>query len=220
MGTAEEINGKNAHHPEDDDLVWVVRLVPENELKKSGRATPTGIHLALLASEVSGLGAWELGRLWGYSEARLGEMIQAGEHLVAVVAPASPNVGRATAQSLAGLLLGLRPDEAVHGSAEDLMEAARIPVEEAQRVGLRDAQRALSRVFGLEDDAFGTGVIPEAGDPDDDDEDADAQPAFVIDEKIDPEADNPLEAGSSLLLEDYPAIPAVIRLPWDGEDEE
>ncbi len=213
-----EVNGKNGHDPEDEAQVWVVRIVPEKEYVQSGCAAPTGVYLALLAAEVQGMGAWELARLWGYEEDELGAMIESDERFVAIVARASPNVGRATAHALAGLIHGLRPDEADNGSVEDFVEATQMTTGEAQLRGLRDAQRALSRVFGLRDGAFGTGVIPQRDQEDDDDRPV--EPAFVVDEKINPAPQqNPLEPGSALRVEDYPELASVILLPWDGLEE-
>lgn len=196
-----------------EDEPWLLRLVPESELRATGRATPTGIHLALFGPACAGLDAWELGELWGYSPPELEAMRLAGDHLVAVMQSPGERWGRATAETVANLAASLRAD-AVSGEKPDVLARAVLssPMEAEQR-GLRKLQRQVGAVFGIRDGVFGSGRLPRRGEEAPD-------LGFYLDEKlISPQA-NGLLPGSSLAVEDYPELATVVRLPWGDDADE
>ena len=211
---------------EDDDLFdddendgaepepWLLRVVSERELADTGRATPTGIHLALYGPDCAGLDAWALGEIWGYSPPELEALRRAGDNLVAVMQSPGERWGRATAEALANLAVSLRPD-VVTERADVLTLALLSTPAQAEQRGLRKLQRQLAAIFGLRDGAFGVGRIPRRGEEPQD-------LVFFLDEKLlDPDG-NGLLPGSSLAVEDYPELATVLRLPGgdDGAEDE
>lgn len=196
---------------DDDAEPFLARLVPESVLLATGRAAPTGLHLALWGPDCAGLDAWTVGLMWGWTDPELARLRAEGEHLVLVLQTPGPRWGLATAEVLTSLLIALRPDEAV-ASSGDFIRAVGLPPAIAEGEGLREAQHALSRVFGLRDPLYGTGRVPG---PDDD---PPAIPLYV-DTQLQDGAVNALLPGSSALVEDYAELPVLVRLKWPEEDE-
>jgi hypothetical protein len=194
-----------------DDPPWLLRLVLESELAASGRATPTGIHLALFGPACAGLDAWELGELWGYSPPELEALRLAGDHLVAVMQSPGERWGRATAETVASLAASLRADAVSNEKPEVLARAVLSSPMEAEQRGLRKLQRQVGAVFGLRDGVFGSGRLPRRGEEAPD-------LGFYLDEKLLSPEVNGLLPGSSLAVADYPEMATVVRLPW-GDDE-
>lgn len=218
----------NDDEPENDDLPkgdeaddeeegeagpYLVRLVRESELRETGRATPTGIHLALWGPDVADMDAWELGEVWGYSPPEIEEIRLAGDHFLAVLQEPSERFGRASADALAHLVVQLRPDVAEGESEETIARALVSTPREAEERRLRKIQRRVADVFGIRDGVFGDGRIARKG------EEA-YGPTFVLDEKLFVDGVNGLLPNSSARLEDYPELASVVRLPWDDEGEE
>lgn len=195
------------------DKEILLRLVIEEELNRTGRATPTGLHLVLYWPEVCELGAWELGQLWGYTVEELEHLRIGGGRLMAVRQAPGARWGRAQAETLVQLALAERRPETRDFAAAELLAALRLTVEEAELAGLRPAQKILSQIFGLRDPVFGSGRFPTRQTP------VTEIPrySFFMDEKITPRAANGLLPGSALPVNRY-APPAIVTpLRWPAE---
>jgi hypothetical protein len=196
-----------------DSAPYLARLVLESELLETGRAAPTGIHLALWGPDCAGLDAWSLGLMWGWTDPELADLRANDEQFVLVLQTPGERWGEATAEVLISLLLALRPDEAVNATPEQFLEALRLPAPLAEERGLREAQRALRRVFGLRDPLFGTGRIPGPDEP--------SSPIpMYIDTQLDASAVNGLLPGSCALVDEYTEMPTLVRLKWPAEGDE
>ena len=188
----------------------LLRLVTEEELNRTGCATPTGIHLVLYWPEVCERSVWELGQLWGYTVEELKQMRAGGGRLVAVRQAPGARWGRAQAETLVQLALAERHPETRDVAAAELLAALRLTVEEAELAGLRPAQRMLGQLFGLRDQIFGSDRIPARQTP------ANEIPSysFFMDEKIKLNSASGLMPGSALPVKQY-APPAIVTpLPW------
>jgi hypothetical protein len=186
---------------------WLLRLVRESVLSVTGRATPTGIHLALYGPDCRGMGAWELGALWGYSEAELDAMRLDDDHLVAVMFEPSERCGVIDADVLARVAHGLVPEDLDDADVDAIAQALSVTPEEAEQLGLRQLQRQAGQVFGLGDGVFRMGRLARTGE-------ARPEPCFFIDEKLSSPELNGLWEGSSLRVDEYPTLATVVRLPW------
>lgn len=195
------------------DKEILLRLVIEEELNRTGRATPTGIHLVLYWPEVCELGAWELGQLWGYTVEELEHLRIEGGRLVAVRQAPGARWGRAQAETLVQLALAERHPETRDFAAAELFAALRLTVEEAELAGLRPAQKILGQIFGLRDPVFGSGRLPTRQMP------VTEIPrySFFMDEKIMPRAANGLLPGSALPVNRYSPPAIVTPLRWPAE---
>lgn len=195
------------------DKEILLRLVTEEELNRTGRATPTGIHLVLYWPEVCELGAWELGQLWGYTVEELEQLRIEGGRLVAVRQAPGARWGRAQAETLVQLALAERQPETREFAAAELLAALRLTVEEAELASLRPAQKILSQIFGLHDPLFGSDRIPTRQTP------ANEIPpySFFMDEKTTPRAANGLLPGSALPVNRYSPPAIILPLRWPAE---
>lgn len=198
---------------EQDSGPFLARLVLESELLDTGRAAPAGIHLTLWGPDCVGLDAWSLGLMWGWTDPELADLRDSDEQFVLVLQTPGPRWGEATAEVLVSLLVALRPDEAVNATPEQFVQALGLPAPLAEERGLREAQRALRRVFGLRDPLFGTGRIPGPDEP------SSPIPMYV-DTQMDPAAVNGLLPGSAALVDEYAEMPTLVRLKWPAEGDE
>lgn len=190
---------------------FLARLVLESELLATGRAAPTGIHLALWGPDCVGMDAVGVAQLWGWTEPELAALQSEDEHFILVLQTPGPRWGEARAEVLANVLIALRPDAAVGMTVDSLIEAMGTPAGQAEGRGLREAQRLLTRVFGLRDPQFGSGRIPAPAAPH-------GESTLFLDTQIDAAAINGLLPGSCALLEEYSELPTLIRLPWPRPD--
>lgn len=190
---------------------FLARLVLESELLATGRAAPTGIHLALWGPDCMGLDAVEVANLWGWTGSELAALESEDEHFILVLQTPGRRWGEARAEVLANVLIALRPDEALGMTVASLIEAMGTPAGQAEGRGLREAQRLLTRVFGLRDPQFGSGRTPAPGAPH-------GESTLFLDTQLDVAATNGLLPGSCALLEEYAELPNLIRLPWPKPD--
>ena len=203
----DEDTGEQEEEPRD----WLLRVLPESELRATGCAAPTGIQLCLYGPDCAGMGAWELGEAWGWSPPELEALRVAGDHLVAVMASPGERWGRATADALANLARGLLPEHFGEVDPETLANALTLSPADAEANRLRKIQRRLAVVFGIRDGAFGAGLLPRRG------HEAEGLQFYIAEKAV--EGANPLAPGSGLPLDEYPEMPTVLRLPWGDEED-
>lgn len=190
----------------DEGEPLLARLVLESELLATGRAAPTAIHLALWGPSCAGQDAWTIARRCGWTDPELANLRVEGEQFFLVLEAPGARWGEARAEVLASLLLALRPDEARSRPAALFVDALRVPAG-AANPDQREAQRSLTRVFGIRDPIYGNGQFPAADEP------SSPDPLFLV-AWFDRDAVNGLLPGSAAPLDEYAEPPRLVRLPW------
>ena len=201
----------NGAHMSDNNELLLARVLPESELTHTGKAAKTGLQLTIPFSILSGHAAELIAATFGYSSTQLDHLSSANDALVMVVAPAHPDAGRASVETLAGLMRDLCKQEGPFTDDEIAEAVDTLSSQAGSRV--HQAQQALSRVFGLRGSVFGHPRFSSVRWPE-----RQLIAPFYLDEKIDlaaiSQTRNPLKAGTALALEEYPSLPMVHRLAW------